>query len=39
MVQNLALVSHGEPNWDVKVNAAIKALNEVGGGSVLAPMD
>lgn len=31
MVQNLALVSHGEPNWDVKVNAAIKALNEVGG--------
>lgn len=31
MVQNLSLVSHGEPNWDVKVNAAIKALNEVGG--------
>lgn len=28
---DLALVSHGEPNWDVKVNNAIKALNSMGG--------
>lgn len=35
---DIQTIAHGEPNWDVKVNAAIKALNEVGG-SVLTPMD
>lgn len=30
MAQNLALISHGEPQWDTKVNAAINRLNEVG---------
>lgn len=31
MAQNLALISHGEPQWDAKVNSAINRLNEVGG--------
>lgn len=28
---DIQTIDHGEPNWDVKVNAAIKALNEVVG--------
>lgn len=31
MAQNLALISHGEPQWDAKVNSAINCLNEVEG--------
>lgn len=27
----LQLLSHGEPNWDAKVNAAIEFLNSLGG--------
>lgn len=36
MTQDLALISYGEPQWDTKVNAAIKRLNEIGGGDKLS---
>ena len=36
MEQNLALISHGEPQWDTKVNSAINRLNEIGGGDKLS---
>ena len=36
MEQNLALISHGEPQWDAKVNSAINRLNEIGGGDKLS---
>lgn len=36
MADEMQLIAHGEPQWDQKVNAAIKRLNEIGGGGHLS---
>lgn len=36
---DLALISHGEPNWDIKVNNAIKLLNKTVSGSWSEPTE
>lgn len=38
-MSELQTLKHGETLWDAKVNAAIKRLNEVGGGNGRPPMD
>ena len=39
MAQDLALIAHGEPQWDTKVNAAIEKVNTELGGTNLSLSD